>query len=164
MTSLESAKANSPEHKELNTQKLTVMQPDKLGDLLNTITLMDSISERVGETKSGDLGSGGTSSAQGDDDDTTPTSARDRAIANLPAAPVMQKQLIAHIQQDIKQLRKTIKSNALKAGKAGSAYRFNELYSKIRRLSSFMSAMLNASADVVKRIYIRVFVDKQEIL
>lgn len=142
------------------SKTLIVSQPEKLEGLLETINLMATVSERMGEDRSGDLGaSGGTGGQQGDD--STQVSARDQAIAAMPAAPIMQKQLKEHITQNIKQLRHEMKQQTVKGSKAGSAYKVNELYKRIRRLQSFLSDILNASTDIVKRIYIRVFIDKQ---
>lgn len=142
------------------SRSLIVSQPEKLEGLLETINLMATVSERMGEDRSGDLGSSGGSSGQ-QGDDSTQVSARDKAIAAIPAVPVMQKQLQEHIAQNIKSLRQEINQQTVKGSKAGSAYKLNELYKRIRRLQCFLSDILSASTEIVQRIYIRVFIDKQ---
>lgn len=159
----------NPEKQALQTEKkeggtnLVVAQPEKFEGLLETISLMDKISERMGEDKSGDLGGGGgtTGGTKGDDDDTV--SARAQAIANLPDTPEMRKELSNYIQKEIKVLRKEVRRKAFRASKPGSAHKLNELYSKIRRLNSLLAELMETSVDVLKRIFIRVFIDKQSI-
>lgn len=142
------------------SKALIVSQPEKLEGLLETINLMNMVSERMGEDASHDLGgsSGTTGSVTGDDQ---PISARDQAIAAMPTIPVMQKELAEHILQTIKDLRYDIKKQTAKGGKAGSAYKLNESFKRMRRLQRFLGDLLHASADVLRRIYIRVFIDKQ---
>lgn len=145
------------------SKNLVVTQPDKFEGLLDTIALMDKVSERMGEDKSGDMGGGGgaaTGSGKGDDD---AVSVRAQAIANLPDTPEMRKELSKYIQKEVKTLRKQIRRKAFRAAKPGSAHQLNELYSKIRRLNSLLSELMEASIDVLKRIFIRVFIDKQSI-
>lgn len=143
-------------------KNLIVTQPEKFEGLLETITLMDKVSERMGEDRSGDMGGGGSGqSGKGDDDDAT--SARAQAIANLPETPEMRRELGSYIQKEIKVLRKQIRRQAFRASKPGSAHQLNELYGKIRRLNSLLSELMEASVDVLKRLFIKVFVDKQTI-
>ena len=104
----------------VNQQAIIVSQPKKLEGLLDTISLLNSVSERIGEDSSKDLGSGGgASGGQGDDDDGQQTW-RDDAIANLPSAPVMQSKLQTHITKEIKGVRGTIKNSSKNIGKPGS--------------------------------------------
>ncbi|MDA0376162.1 MAG: hypothetical protein O3A80_02535 [bacterium] len=152
--------AQQTERKEGNTN-LVVTQPEKFEGLLETISLMDKISERMSEDKSGDLGGGGSSTGKGDDDDSV--SARAQAIANLPDTPQMRKELGVYIQKEIKVLRKEVRRKAFRASKPGSAYKLNDLYSKIRRLNSLLAELMETSVDVLKRIFIRVLIDKQSI-
>lgn len=152
--------AQQTERKEGSTN-LVVAQPEKFEGLLETISLMDKISERMGEDKSGDLGGGGSSTSKGDDDDSV--SARAQAIANLPDTPQMRKELGVYIQKEIKVLRKEVRRKAFRASKPGSAYKLNDLYSKIRRLNSLLAELMETSVDVLKRIFIRVLIDKQSI-
>ncbi len=145
------------------TKNLVVAQPEKFEGLLDTISLMDKVSERIGEDASSDMGgaSAGSGGTQGDDDDQQ--SARAQAIANLPDSPQMQKELSQHIKKEIKVLRKQVRKRAFRASKKGSAHQLNELYSKIRRLNTLLGQLMEVSADVLKRIFIRVFIDKQSI-
>lgn len=145
-------------------KNLVVAQPDKFQGLLDTISLMDKISERLGEDNSGDMGGAGgaASGTQKGDDDST-QSARAQAIANLPDTPEMRRELASYIEKEIKVLRKQIHKKAARASKPGSAHQLNELYSKIRRLNTLLSELLEVSVDVLKRIFIRVFIDKQSI-
>ena len=147
----------------IETAAIAVNQPQKLEGLMDTINLLNTVSDRIGEDRSGDWsGSGGQ---QGDD--TTGAgqgqSARDQAIANLPTGPVMQKQLEKHIRAEVKTLRKEIRRVSKRANKAGSAHKLNELYMRVRRLNSLLSELLSSSVEVVKRIYVRIFVDKQPV-
>ncbi len=140
-----------------NKLAITVAQPEKLGNLLETIDLLNSVSERMGEDRNGDMGAGGSGSQTGN----VGMSARDQAIANLPDTPVMQLQLQGHIEKEVKQLRHEIRMAAKRAGKPGNAYQLNKLYARIRRLNGILKELFSASLDTVKRLYIRVFVDKQ---
>lgn len=142
---------------------LVVTQPQKLESLLDTINLLNTVSERIGEDKSGDMGSGG-GTTQGDDDaGTTQQSARDIAIANLPAMPVMQKKLEGHIRSEVKKLRKEVRKNRIRATKPGSAYKLQDIYARMRQLNGVLTELLGASIDVVKRLYVRIFIDKQSV-
>lgn len=146
------------------SQNLVVTQPEKFQGLLETITLMDRVSERIGEGNSGDWSGGG--SGTGDDDsqgDDSSTSVRAQMIANLPTPTNMRKKLGGHIEKEIKQLQKEVNKKAAWAAKPGAAYQVNELYKKIRRLNALLSELMDASAEVLKRLFIRVFIDKQSI-
>ncbi len=142
-------------------QAITVSQPKKLESILETINLMNTISERIGESKSGDLG--GTGIAGKKQGAQSGQSQRDQAIADLPSAPVMQKQLQKHIRTEVKNLQKEIRIAARKVSKPGSANKLNELYARIRRLNGILHELFSTSVDVIKRLYIRVFVDKQTV-
>ncbi len=91
------------------------------------------------------------------------TSWRDQAIANLPVPVVMQQKLHTHIEEEIKELRKQA-SKITDLRKPGAANHFNQLHAKIHRLNSLLAGLFEASIDVIKRIFIRVFIDKQPIL
>lgn len=142
---------------------LVVAQPEKFQGLLDTINLMDKVSETMGEDRSGDMGGSGSGSGgqQGDDDDAT--SVRAQAIANLPSEMVMKKEIGKYIQKEIKTLRKQVRKKAFRASKPGSAHQINEMYAKIRRLNNLFAELMESSVDVLKRIFIRVFIDKQSI-
>ena len=88
---------------------------------------------------------------------------RDQAIANLPVPVVMQQKLHKHIEEEIKELRKQA-SKITDLRKPGAANHFNQLHAKIHRLNSLLAGLFEASIDVIKRIFIRVFIDKQPIL
>lgn len=141
---------------------LIVSQPKKLEGLLETLVLIDKVSETLGEDRSGDMGGGG-GGAQGDDDQIQ-ISLRKKAIENLPDSPIMQKQLKAHIEKEVVKLQKEVKKAARRASKPGSAYQMNNLYSRIRRLNTLLSELLEASQDVLKRLYVKIFVDKQTVI
>lgn len=146
--------------------KLIVRQPAKLqelGNLLLTIEgLSQRVSERTGEDRSGDLGSGGTAGT-GQGDDGTYVSPRDQAIAAMPAPAVIQKQLEKHIRKEVRELQTRARSIA-RLSQPGSAYLLTELYSRIRRLNQLLAEILEASVEVLKRFFIRVFIDQQPIL
>ena len=142
---------------------LVVTQPDKFQGLLETISLMDKVSERMGEDRSGDLGGGGGGQAGSQQGDDGQQSARAQAIANLPDEYEMRKQLGKYIQKEIKVLRKEIRKKTLRVSARGSAHQLNELYSKMRRLNTLLSELMEASVEVLKRLCIRVFIDKQSI-
>ncbi len=139
-----------------------VFQPQKLTEVVEMIDLMGKISERMGEDKTGDLGAGSAGSTlQGTQ--ATAISSRDDAIANLPAPPKMQEKIIARIHSEVHSLDRQARKLA-KSRSKGSAYALTEIYKKIRRLSSLIEELLNASADMIKRFYIALFIDRQTIL
>ena len=143
---------------------LIVSQPKKLGSLLETLTLLDKVSETVGEDRSGDMGGAGTGTGQQGDDDGQTISLREQAIANLPDATVMQRRLKVHIEKDVKRLQKQIKRAARRASEPGAAYKINQLYARIRRLNALLAELLEASHEVLKRLYVKIFVDKQTVI
>jgi|GEM_PF-412182 len=137
-----------------------VYQPPKLTQIVEIIDLMGTVATRVREDNAGDWtgasgSQSGASSGTGDD-----TSTRDQAIAKAPSIPVMQKQLIKHLEQEMKTIKKQVR--LVSSSKArGSAYLLNELYKKLRRMSELVSQILGASAEVIKRFYVSVFIDHQ---
>lgn len=163
MVSGSSPEKQAHSHESREAHQLVVTQPEKFQGLLDTISLMDKVSERMGEDNSGDMGgSGGAVAGNGTGDDAT-QSTRAQAIANLPDSPQMRRELSTYIQKEIKLLRKQVRKKAFRASKPGSAHQLNELYSKMRRLNTLLSELMEASVDVLKRIFIRVFIDKQSI-
>lgn len=144
--------------------KLVVSQPAKLKELnmlLESLENLDTkVSETTGEDRSRDLGAAGASgtSATG-----SGQSARDRAIAHLPAPESMQRRLQSNILQEVSQLQRQAKRASM-SSRPGSAFRVNELYARIRRLNTLLSELISASVDVIRRLFIRVFIDKQPIL
>ena len=139
-------------------------QPPKmkeLGQLLETLdSLTQRVSERTGEDTSGDLGGAGGSTGTGGQRRASP---RDAAIALMPSAPaILQAELAKHIEKEIKQLERKV----MKAGRVtreGGAFEMNELYARIRKLRSLLREVVEASVDLLKRLFIRVFIDKQPI-
>ena len=133
-----------------------VFQPPQLKDIIDVIDLMGTVSSRVREDNIQDLPTTKKSSAS----TTTAISAREEAIAKLPEPLVMQQKLIAELESEIAQVEKQARALA-KSKKKGSAYLLTELYRKIRRLSSMISSIMDASTDLMKRFYISVFIDRQ---
>ncbi len=145
----------------------SVSQPQKLPHLEGMMTLLeeiDRISEKTGEDRSGDWSgaSGGTAVAQ-TGSKATAQSPRDQAIANLPLPPLMMRQLEAHVLQEVKELRKEIK-RVTRLRDPGGAFRLNELYTRLRRLHALLHEIFEASYEVLRRLFIKVFIDKQPIL
>ena len=141
-------------------QAIAVAQPQKLESLLDTIELLNTVSERIGESKSGDLGSG----SGGKPGAASQQSWREQAIAALPETPAMQQQLEKHIRTEIKTLRHEMRSTAKRANRPGGAHKLNTLYARIRRLNGILQQLLSASVEAIKRLYIRIFIDKQTAL
>jgi len=140
---------------------LTVTQPEKIGSLLDTLNLIDQMSERIGEDRSGDMGSGQMQT--GGSTGTRSVSPRDQAIANLPSEQVMQTKLAEAIRSEVSVLRKQIRSIP-NTSHPGAAFRLNKLYARIRLLNRLLSNLFESSIDVIKRLFIRVFIDEQPIL
>jgi hypothetical protein len=125
---------------------------------------LDVISETSpggpGEHWTGGAPSGGmTAQAGGQASGTSP---RDQAIANLPAPAVMQKEIAKHIKVEIKKLRREAKRIA-RVGQPGGAYHLVQLYGKIHRLNALLKEIFDSSLEVIKRIYVRIFIDRQPI-
>ncbi len=125
---------------------------------------INKMSEDTSESPSGDWsGSGGsTGKAMTTSGGQATASTRDDAIANLPAPVVMQKELEKHIMQEVRKLRQQAKSVS-RMSRPGAAYRLNQLYARIHHLNAILANLFEASVDVVKRLFIRVFIDKQTI-
>ncbi len=144
---------------------LKVMQPSVANvDLAVFLDGLGQITENANDKPSGDwsgtAGTGGVVATTGQAQ--TGMSARDQAIANLPIPVVMQKQLEEHIREEVKKLRNQAKSIAAMS-RPGGAYKLNQLYARIRHLNAILASLFEASVEVVKRIFIRVFIDKQSI-
>lgn len=145
---------------------LTVVQPPKLQELGALLETLDGLAMRVGEKtgddRSSDLGAGAGAMVTAGTA-TTGISPRDHAIANLPVPEVMQHDLERYIRKEVRKLNREARTVA-RLGKPGAAHYLNELYAKMRRLNALLKEILEASVDVLKRLFIRVFVDKQPIL
>ncbi len=140
-----------------------LVQPSKAEGLALLVAEIGDIpSENSGEGPGENWSQGGGQMTTTGGQQGQHTSARDQAIANLPVAARMQQVLEAHIRNEVKALRKEA-NRITRSRKPGSAYALAELYGKIRRLNALLAELLEASFDVLKRLFIRVFIDKQAI-
>ncbi len=148
----------------IESSKLTVRQPAKLAELTSLLETFDNLSQRVSETtgedRSGDMGGAGGGATAGGQ---TGQSARDLAIARMPAEAGMRTQLESHIRKEMHQLENQAKA-FVGSTTPGSAHKLNELYARIRRLNALLNQIVEASLDLLRRLYIRVFIDSQPIL
>ena len=148
----------------VETQKLVVSQPNKLQELNNLLLSLENldrkVSEKTGEDRSGDLGAAGASGGKAA---TSSTSTRDEAIAQIPAPTIMQQKLRKHIKKEMQDLEKMAR-HVGKSAKPGSAYKQNQIYSRIRQLNALLRQLVEASVEILKRFFIRVFIDKQPII
>jgi hypothetical protein len=140
---------------------LLVKQPDRMKSLMDHIDSF--VSENVREDISGDLGGGGGGTGDGDDDDNQQPSAREIALKSLPTPQVMQERIANHIEYEVKNLRKDLRK-VDRLRKKGAAYKLTKLYARLRLLNSLLKSVLDASGEVVQRIFVRVFIDKQPII
>lgn len=152
--------------KSVETSKLIVRQPAKLAELGKLLETFDNLSARVnerqGEDVSGDLGGSGAGTggkAKGD----TGVSPRDLAIERIPPFEIVRQKLEGHIQGEVKKLERQAR-RAARSSKPGSAHQLNDIYARIRRLNALLFQIFEASVDVLKRLFIRVFIDQQPIL
>jgi hypothetical protein len=142
-----------------------VVQPEKLKDFLSELSaISESQPSRPGE----DLpASGGGSTAVattgGQQAGQSTQSWRDQAIANVPTDRVMYREIAKHIQAEVKHLRAEAKTIA-RLSKPGAAYHLNILYGKIHRLNALLGNLYEAGKEAIKRLYVRIFIDKQPIL
>jgi hypothetical protein len=140
--------------------RLIVEQPKQLENVLEMIGLLDAVSERVTEDRSQgagpSAGKAGGARAQ--------KSARDQAIESIPVPEMQRMQLQKQIRDEVRGLEKQVKVVARRAARPGGAHKLNTLYARIRRLNSLLSNLFEASQDVIRRLFVRVFVDKQSIL
>ena len=101
-----------------------VLQPAKTPGIEAILDQIDSmqIGEKTSEDRSGDMGAGGgaTTQIQGG---TPVVSPRDQAIQNLPAPPVMQRDIARHIAKEVRKLRRQAKS-ITRLGRPGQGERF----------------------------------------
>lgn len=145
-----------------------VTQPVKIetgGQLLGSfLEDINKMSENA-PSGPGEQGTAGTSGAmvQTAGGSSPAVSSRDEAIANVPTAKVMQKQLEAHIKAEVKKLRKQARTIA-RINQPGGAYRLNQLYTRIHHLNALLAELFSSSVEVVKRLFVKVFIDKQTVL
>jgi len=156
---------NSPSSAAESSASAVVSQPVKIDSNQLTSFLEDigRISETAATGPANDQSTGDGAMTQVGGSSTPVVSARDQAIANLPAPRAMQKQLEAHIRVEIKKLRKQAKAIA-RINQPGGAHRLNMLYTRIHHLNALLAELLSSSVEVLKRLFIRVFIDKQTVL
>lgn len=141
----------------------SVLQPSKAEGLAMLVAEINDLpGETATEDATSDWGSSPASTAMTAQGSQQGASARDHAMANLPEPAQMQKQLEAHIRSEVKELRKQTKL-IIRSRKPGSAYALAQMYAKIRHLNALLADLLEASYDVLKRLFVKVFVDKQAI-
>ncbi len=141
-----------------------VVQPEKAESMT---TFLEGLSEQIGEASTENPGeqwsgqSGGLPVVQ--QTGSSGVSIRDQAIAAIPQPAVMQKELEKHIRMEVKKLRKQAMSVA-RMSKPGAAYKLNQLYAQIRQLNALLAELFEASYEALKRLFIKVFIDKQQII
>lgn len=144
---------------------LIVTQPPKVEMLLDALAAIDKISERIGEDRSGDMGAGGGGTTTGKGDDATAaTTIRNQKIANLPAQEVMRSELQKHIEKEVTELHREVKRAKKRLTRPGAAYKLNAIYARIRRLNALIAELFEAAYDVIKRLFIKVVIDRQKVL
>lgn len=139
-----------------------VFQPQKLKEIVEVVDLMGTVAARVREDTPSNTPGGAGGSGQGSQQKSG-TSARDEAIAKAPPVAIMQKKLVEHLEREVRTIQK--QASSLKMSNApGSGYLLSELYRKIRRLRSVIGDILHASAEMIKRFYVSVFIDHQPLV
>lgn len=144
-------------------QPQLVVQPGKAPELASLMETIDTgrVSETAPQKVSEQGGSGSTGGGQqGDDDGASP---RDIAIRNLPPQAAMQRQIAQHIAKEIRSLRRETRKYT-RLSKPGQAYKLTQLFARMHRLNGLITQVWDASYDVVKRLFIRIFIDKQTVL
>ncbi len=153
--------------KSVETSKLIVRQPAKLAELGKLLETFDNlsarVSERQGEDISGDLGGGGGAGGGKGQQGDQSVSPRDLAIERIPPFEIVRKKLETHIQGEVRKLERQARKLS-RSSAPGSAYKLNDIYARIRRLNALLYQMLEASVEMLKRFFIRVFIDQQPIL
>lgn len=141
----------------------SVLQPSKAEGLAMLVAEINDLpGETATEDATSDWGSSSTGTAMTAQGAQQGGTARDHAMAHLPTPARMQKLLEAHIRSEVKELRKQTKL-IIRSRKPGSAYALAQMYAKIRHLNALLADLLEASYDVLKRLFVKVFVDKQAI-
>jgi len=144
---------------------LTVRQPEKIRSLLFVLADLEKISEIVLEDQSKDMGSGGTSGLVGvvSGGQKGGTSLRDQAIRSLPSQDIMCRRLTRHLAKEVRQLEFKVRRISYST-KKGSAYLLNDLYAQIRKIQSLIIELADAATEVVRRLFIRLFIDHQQLV
>lgn len=148
-----------------DVMNLAVRQPPKLEGLmtlLDTLSGLERVAEVVREDSSQDMGGAGAT-AGATAQASSGTSIRTQAIKSLPSTAVMRKRLTNHLQREMKRLERRARGMA-RSTKKGSAYLLNELYAKIRRIQSLIAELIDAAAEVVRQLYVRLFIDHQQLV
>ena len=148
-----------------DVMSLAVKQPPKLEGLmtlLDTLSGLERVAEVVREDSSQDMGGAGATAGAAAQA-SSGASIRAQAIKSLPSTAVMRKRLTSHLQREMRQLERKARSMA-RSAKKGSAYLLNELYAKIRRIQSLIAELIDAAAEVVRQLYIRLFIDHQQLV
>lgn len=139
-----------------------VFQPQKLKEIVEVVDLMGTVASRIREDGTGGFPTGGGSGSKAQQG-SSGTTARDDAIAKAPSVAIMQQKLVAHLKEERAQIRRQAKAMA-HSNAPGAAWTITELYRKMRRLSSLISQILEASAEMIKRFYISAFIDQQPLV
>jgi hypothetical protein len=134
-----------------------VFQPQKLTAVIDIVNLMGTVSQRIREENAGDLPAMRSTKSSGTGGNTT---TRDDAIAKAPPVAMMQQKLMQHLKQERSLMQRQAKTIA-SSNAPGAAWTLTELYKKIRSLSSLIAQILEASAEMIKRFYVSVFIDRQ---
>ncbi len=143
---------------------LVVSQPPKVEMLLEALAAIDKISERIGEDRSGDLGGGGGTSGKKGDDSSAATTIRNQKIANLPQPEIMRSELRKHIDKEVTELQREVRRCARRLSRPGAAHKLNALYARIRRLNSIIAELFDTAYETLKRLFIKVVIDEQNVL
>lgn len=146
-----------------DTAPAIVFQPQKLKDVMDVVDLMGTVAARIRDESPAGIPMGGGGGSGQTSGQTTGTSTRDDAIAKIPTIAVMQQKLIANLEHEVKTIEKQAKTFK-HSQTAGSGFHLNELYRKIRRLRSLIGELISASAEMIKRFYISVFIDRQPLV
>ncbi len=144
---------------------LIVRQPEKIKSLLVVLGDIERISERVTEDASQDLGAAGGGAAQqgGQGQGGSQITLRQKAIQNLPTTSVMREKLVKHLQREVRHLEREARNISRTAAK-GSAFVLTQMYAKIRKVQSLITEVLEAVAELVERLYVRLFIDHQQLV
>lgn len=137
-----------------------VFQPKALKEIVEVVDLMGTVASRVREDNSGDLPTSGRAAQAAKKDG---TSSRDEAIAKAPPVAVMQQKLVKHLRREVAVIERQAR-RAARSNEPGAGWLLSELYKKIRRMTSLISEILTASATMIKRFYVSVFIDHQPLV
>lgn len=134
-------------------------QSQKLEKLLEEVDAVVTEPEQSGpgEHKAMTAGKGGSGQKS------LASSSLQKQEAPLPESEVMQQKLNQRIEQEITILRKEAnKTSHLK--KPGAANKISKLYARIRNLRRLLADISSASYEVVKRLFVRIFINKQPLI